>query len=157
MLKRQSAHNWDVEELEDMMQVYADTTGNLLQEARTLEEEVKDTEELVSLQLDTQRNKILGVEMVITIFSAFFGLGAFVVGVFGMNFQWSGGMFTEAPRGKAGFGVTVAATGEKDGHFDTVYADEVSVKTAIRARSVYATNDAGNILVWLGPMMKVTV
>ena len=94
-----------------MMQVYADTTGNLLQEARTLEEEVKDTEELVSLQLDTQRNKILGVEMVITIFSAFFGLGAFVVGVFGMNFQWSGGMFAEAPRGKTGFGVTVAATG----------------------------------------------
>ena len=93
------------------MQVYADTTGNLLQEARTLEEEVKDTEELVSLQLDTQRNKILGVEMVITIFSAFFGLGAFVVGVFGMNFKWSDGMFAEAPRGKTGFGVTVAATG----------------------------------------------
>lgn len=40
---------------------------------------MKDTEELVSLQLDTQRNKILGAEMMITIVSSFFALGAFVV------------------------------------------------------------------------------
>ena len=40
---------------------------------------MKDTEELVSLQLDTQRNKILGVEVIITIVSSMFALGAFVV------------------------------------------------------------------------------
>lgn len=48
-------------------------------------------EELVSLGLDFQRNQILGVEMLITLLSTAFGLGAFIVGVFGMNLQWDGG------------------------------------------------------------------
>lgn len=52
-----------------------------------LEEQIKDTEELVTLGLDTQRNQILGVEMLITLLSTAFGLGAFVVGIFGMNLQ----------------------------------------------------------------------
>jgi hypothetical protein len=51
-----------LEDLEIMIETYSDTCNNLLQDGRQLEEEVKDTEELVSLQLDTQRNKILGVE-----------------------------------------------------------------------------------------------
>ena len=55
-----------LEDLEIMIETYSDTCNNLLQDGRQLEEEVKDTEELVSLQLDTQRNKILGVEMIIT-------------------------------------------------------------------------------------------
>ena len=46
--------------------------------------------------------------------------------------------------------VTVAATGDKDGEFDTVYADRVIAKTGIQTRSVYATNDAGDLVVSLG-------
>ena len=44
--------------------------------AGELEETIKDTEELVTLGLDTQRNQILGVEMLITLLSTAFGLGA---------------------------------------------------------------------------------
>ena len=68
-----------LEDLEDMIEIYSDTANNLLQAGQQLQEEVKDTEELVSLQLDTQRNKILGVEVIITIVSSVFALGAFVV------------------------------------------------------------------------------
>ena len=98
-----------------MLQVYQETIEYLLVEARNLEEGVKDTEELVSLQLDTQRNKILGVEMVITVASAFFAFGAFVVGIFGMNFQWEAGILDEQPRsrllsGRDYFWLTIVAT-----------------------------------------------
>ena len=103
------------QELEIMLQVYQETIEYLLVEARNLEEGVKDTEELVSLQLDTQRNKILGVEMVITVASAFFAFGAFVVGIFGMNFQWEAGILDEQPRsrllsGRDYFWLTIVAT-----------------------------------------------
>ncbi len=40
--------------------------------------------------------------------------------------------------------VTMAATGEKDGEFDTVTAN------AVVARTIYVTNDAGDIVVILG-------
>ena len=101
-----------MEDLEMMIETYADTALNLLQAGRQLEEEVKDVEELVSLQLDTQRNQILGVEMMITIVSTGFALGAFVVGIFGMNFQWNGTFMgtDEDMRGRHLFIVTVAAT-----------------------------------------------
>jgi magnesium transporter len=71
------------EQAEMMMEVYSETIEYLLVEARNLEEAVKDTEELVSLQLDTQRNQLLGVELLIMVISGFFALGAFVVGIFG--------------------------------------------------------------------------
>jgi len=45
--------------------------------------------------------------------------------------------------------VTVAATGDKDGHFDTVYADRIYAKNSIEARRVYATNDADEYVVIL--------
>jgi magnesium transporter len=70
-----------IEDLEMMIETYSDTALNLLRAGQQLEEEVKDTEELVSLQLDTQRNQILGVEMIITIVSTCFALGAFVSGL----------------------------------------------------------------------------
>jgi hypothetical protein len=52
--------------------------------------------------------------VIITIVSATFGLGAFVVGIFGMNFQWSGGFLEkrneEDKRGQNLFIVTVSVT-----------------------------------------------
>ncbi len=121
-----------IEDLEMMIETYADTALNLLQAGQQLEEEVKDTEELVSLQLDTQRNQILGVEMIITIVSTGFALGAFVVGIFGMNFQWQGSFMEkrtdEDMRGGNLFIVTVAAT------CGTLVLGAVVVIALIRAR-----------------------
>ena len=45
--------------------------------------------------------------------------------------------------------VTVAATGDKIGRFDTVFADRIYVKNGIEARTVYTNNDAGDRVVIL--------
>jgi magnesium transporter len=46
---------------------------------------IEDTEELIRLQLDLARNEMLKLEMLLTIGTFCAGIGAVIVGVFGMN------------------------------------------------------------------------
>lgn len=52
---------------------------------QTLNEYIKDTEDLVSIKLDQHRNKLITVDMIITAFTAALAIVTAISGIFGMN------------------------------------------------------------------------
>ena len=58
---------------------------HLTNRAELLDNAIDDTEDLVTIRLDTIRNKILFVELTINIVALSFSAGSLVAGIFGMN------------------------------------------------------------------------
>ena len=54
---------------------------------QTLNEYIKDTEDMVSIKLDTHRNALITVDLVLTAFSACLAIVTAISGIFGMNLE----------------------------------------------------------------------
>jgi len=52
-----------------------------------LNEYIKDTEDMVSIKLDTHRNALITVDLVITAFTASLAMVTAITGIFGMNLE----------------------------------------------------------------------
>lgn len=52
---------------------------------QTLNEYIKDTEDMVSIKLDTHRNALITVDLVLTAFTASLAIITAISGIFGMN------------------------------------------------------------------------
>ncbi len=56
---------------------------------QTLNEYIKDTEDLVNIKLDQHRNQLITTDLILTAFTASMAIITTVAGIFGMNL-WSG-------------------------------------------------------------------
>jgi magnesium transporter len=73
------------DEIEILSESYLQVVDHLTNRAELLDNAIDDTEDLVTIRLDTIRNKILFVELTLNIIALAFGAGSLVVGIFGMN------------------------------------------------------------------------
>mmetsp|Transcript_19262 Transcript_19262/g.53919 ORF Transcript_19262/g.53919 Transcript_19262/m.53919 type:complete len:442 (+) Transcript_19262:195-1520(+) len=74
----------DVEMLLEAYYMHIDAAFNRLE---TLNEYIKDTEDMVSIKLDTHRNALITVDLVLTAFSACLAIITAISGIFGMNLE----------------------------------------------------------------------
>ncbi|AEA38733.1 CorA Metal Ion Transporter (MIT) Family (nucleomorph) [Cryptomonas paramecium] len=77
------------EEIEILAENYLQIIDYLTSRAKLLDNAIDDTEDLVSIRLDTIRNRILFVELTLNIISLAFAAGGLVAAVFGMNLSIS--------------------------------------------------------------------
>lgn len=75
----------DHDEIETLVEAYLQVIEELVSQSVLLNSGIEDTEDLVSIHLDTLRNKLLSVELALSVVSMTFGFGGLVAGVFGMN------------------------------------------------------------------------
>jgi len=73
------------DEIENLSESYLQIVDHLTNRAELLDNAIDDTEDLVTIRLDTIRNKILFVELTINIVALSFSAGGLVAGIFGMN------------------------------------------------------------------------
>lgn len=73
------------DEVEILSESYLQIVDHLTNRAELLDNAIDDTEDLVTIRLDTIRNRILFVELTLNIIGLAFGAGSLVVGMFGMN------------------------------------------------------------------------
>ena len=73
------------EEIEIISESYLQIIDHLTNRAELLDNAIDDTEDLVTIRLDTIRNKILFVELTLNILGLAFAAGSLVSGIFGMN------------------------------------------------------------------------
>mmetsp|Transcript_1556 Transcript_1556/g.3917 ORF Transcript_1556/g.3917 Transcript_1556/m.3917 type:complete len:391 (+) Transcript_1556:258-1430(+) len=73
------------DEIEILSESYLQVVDHLTNRAELLDNAIDDTEDLVTIRLDTIRNRILFVELTLNIIALAFGAGSLVVGMFGMN------------------------------------------------------------------------
>lgn len=75
----------DVQELEIMLEAYfmqVDATFNKLS---TLREYIDDTEDYINIELDSKRNQLMQLDLIMTAVTMTFALGSYIAGIFGMN------------------------------------------------------------------------
>lgn len=77
----------DHSEVEIMLEAYLQVIDEYVNHASLLNEAIDDTEDLVMIHLDTLRNRLLSVELALSVVSMTFGIGGVIAGVFGMNIQ----------------------------------------------------------------------
>jgi magnesium transporter len=77
----------DHDEVEMLLEAYMQVVDELVNRADLLSNEIEDTEDLVMIHLDTLRNRLLSVELALSVVSMTFGFGGFMGGIFGMNLQ----------------------------------------------------------------------
>jgi Mg2+ and Co2+ transporter CorA len=73
------------DEIEILSESYLQVVDHLTNRAELLDNAIDDTEDLVTIRLDTIRNRILFVELTLNIITLAFAAGSLVVGMFGMN------------------------------------------------------------------------
>lgn len=73
------------DEIEILSESYLQIVDHLTNRAELLDNAIDDTEDLVTIRLDTIRNRILFVELTLNIIALVFGAGSLVAGIFGMN------------------------------------------------------------------------
>lgn len=74
-----------VEEVEQLLEAYFINLDNTWNKLQTLAEYIDDTDDLVSIQLDSQRNQLIKLDLVLTSFTASMGLITAITGMFAMN------------------------------------------------------------------------
>jgi magnesium transporter len=79
----------DHDEAEMLLEAYMQFVDDLVNRADLLSDEIEDTEDLVMIHLDTLRNRLLSVELAMSVVSMTFAFGGLVGGVFGMNLHIS--------------------------------------------------------------------
>lgn len=75
----------DHDEVEMLLETYMQVMDELVSHAELLNDQIDDTEDLVMIHLDTLRNRLLSVELVLSVVSMTFGFGGMLAGIFGMN------------------------------------------------------------------------
>jgi hypothetical protein len=74
------------EEIEILSESYLLIIDHLTNRAQLLDNAIDDTEDLVTIRLDTIRNRILFVELTLNILGLAFAAGILVAGIFGIHF-----------------------------------------------------------------------
>jgi len=75
----------DHEEAEMILESYLQIMDDLTTKAKLLDHEIDDTEDLVSIHLDTLRNRLIMMQMLLSVIGLGVALGSLVAGMFGMN------------------------------------------------------------------------
>ncbi|PXF47272.1 Magnesium transporter MRS2-1 [Gracilariopsis chorda] len=75
----------DHSEVETLLEAYLQAIDLHVNQASLLNDAIEDTEDLIMIHLDTLRNRLLSVELAMSVVSMMFGFGGVVAGVFGMN------------------------------------------------------------------------
>lgn len=77
----------DHSEIETLLEAYLQVIDEHVNHSTLLNDAIDDTEDLVMIHLDTLRNRLLSVELALSVVSMTFGVGGVVSGMFGMNIQ----------------------------------------------------------------------
>lgn len=77
----------DHSEVETLLEAYLQVIEEHVNHASLLHDAIEDTEDLVMIHLDTLRNRLLSVELTLSVVSMMFGAGGVIAGAFGMNLQ----------------------------------------------------------------------
>lgn len=72
-------------EVEMLLEAYFMHVDNTYNRVQTLHEYIQDTEDLVNLKLDQDRNQLFGINLILTAFSAAISIMTAVSGFFGVN------------------------------------------------------------------------
>mmetsp|Transcript_11933 Transcript_11933/g.21612 ORF Transcript_11933/g.21612 Transcript_11933/m.21612 type:complete len:560 (-) Transcript_11933:1602-3281(-) len=75
----------DHDEVEMLLEAYLQVIDDLSNKADLLDDAIEDTEDLVGIQLDTLRNRLIMFQLMLSIISMTFAFGGLVAGLFGMN------------------------------------------------------------------------
>ena len=97
----------DHQEVELLLEAFLQVFDHHVMQAELLKGAVDNTEDLVSIQLDTLRNRLLSMQLTANIVAMIFSLGGVIFGMFGMNIQI--GVYEE-DRSKRLFEIVIACT-----------------------------------------------
>ncbi|MEW5305387.1 MAG: hypothetical protein WDW36_007929 [Sanguina aurantia] len=75
----------EVEEVERLLEAYFMPIHNTFNRLQTLHEYIKDTEDLVNIDLDQRRNQLITITVVVSALTAAISLTSAAAGIFGMN------------------------------------------------------------------------
>ncbi|KAF9260583.1 Mg2+ transporter protein cora-like protein [Marasmius fiardii PR-910] len=75
----------DHKDLEDLLETFSKQVEEIVNEVANLESNVQSTQEIVELIIDSNRNALLALDLQVSIATFGAGIGALIVGIFGMN------------------------------------------------------------------------
>lgn len=96
----------DHDEAEMLLETYLQNVDDLTSKAGLLNRAIDDTENLIEIHLDTMQNRLLLVDLIITVITTILSFGTMVTSMFGMNFPLPNAMQT-LPQSQFYFGGTV--------------------------------------------------
>ncbi|HEY5714087.1 MAG TPA: CorA family magnesium transporter [Candidatus Gracilibacteria bacterium] len=77
--------NQDVEEIESVLEFFAEPTEDIVHKLEDLKENIDDTQEFMNLKLSSLRNTIIRFDLIATFLTAILAFMAFITGLYGMN------------------------------------------------------------------------
>lgn len=86
-LSQRKKRNVDFEEAESIFDSFVEQVEEIGHRVDELKENIDDTQEILSLKIDSQRNSIIRSELIATLITALFALMAVITGLYGMNIQ----------------------------------------------------------------------
>lgn len=87
----------DVEVVEQLLESYFMRLDNTWNRLQTLTEYVDDTEDFINIELDSQRNQLIRLDIILTSFTSSMGLITAITAIFAMNVQLRPGIDENAP------------------------------------------------------------
>lgn len=121
----------DHSEIETLLEAYLQVIDEHVNHATLLHDAIEDTEDLVMIHLDTLRNRLLSVELTLSVVSMMFGVGGVISGIFGMNLKMP---LFEDEANPAWFFVVVGTI------IVLVVAVSWTLIASLRRRGLYSTN-----------------
>uniref|UniRef100_A0A7S3XEP0 Magnesium transporter n=1 Tax=Picocystis salinarum TaxID=88271 RepID=A0A7S3XEP0_9CHLO len=76
-----------MDDVESLLEIYFMLSDNSHKRLRNLEQKIDDTEDLINIDLNSKRNELFGLEVILTSFTAVFGFVAMIGAIFGMNLE----------------------------------------------------------------------
>lgn len=75
----------EIEEAEDLLETVFVDLDLLSRRLLTIDDKIEDAEELLELDLDSRRNELVGLNLIVATVAMAFGFAAVIAGIFGMN------------------------------------------------------------------------
>ncbi len=83
--KSQHVDPHEIEEAEDLLETVFVDLDLLSRRLLSIDDKIEDAEELLELDLDSRRNELVGLNLIVATVAMAFGFAAVIAGVFGMN------------------------------------------------------------------------
>ena len=74
--------------MENLLEAYFILIDNAFDKLETLDEFIDDTEDLINLELDSHRNQLIQLELILTTCTFAVAVAGMVAGIFGMNIPY---------------------------------------------------------------------
>ncbi|KAG0148064.1 hypothetical protein CROQUDRAFT_655442 [Cronartium quercuum f. sp. fusiforme G11] len=87
ILKKTPRDSNDHEELEQLLESFSKYVEEIVHEGKSILTNIKSTEEIIELILDSNRNTLLALDLKVSITTMGLGTGALLAGLFGMNLE----------------------------------------------------------------------